>query len=206
MRAISCLVATSLLGLSIGAIAQTTTYSNQYPSQYPSQYQNNQYQNNQYQNNNYQGNYDRGDRYNQRETIKCESSNSRYTRCRLPWRGNARLVQQLSNSACERGRTWGNRGGSVWVDQGCRGRFAPAGNGGGWQPVPDWNQRFNVTCGSPQYNYAFCQVDVGRQGRVLLRRQTSSAACIEGSTWGWNRAGVWVNRGCSAVFTVDRRW
>lgn len=200
MRAITCFVATSLLGLSAAAIAQTT-YSNQYPGSY----QNNQSQDDQ-RDNDYQGQQgnDYGRRGDRGQTIVCESSNSRYNRCRLPWRGNARLVQQLSNNACERGRTWGNRGDSVWVDQGCRGRFGPVG-GGGWQPGPGWNQRFNVTCGSPQHKYAFCQVDVGRRGHVSLRRQTSNASCVEGSTWGWNRAGVWVNRGCSAVFTVDRR-
>ena len=144
-----------------------------------------------------------------RDTIVCESSNGRYNQCRLPWRGNARLVQQLSSTACVRGQTWGSRGGSVWVNGGCRGRFAPAGygpGGGGWAPPSGWNQRFEVRCASPQYQYAFCQVDVGRSGRVYVRRQISGSACVEGRTWGWNRAGVWVNNGCEAVFTVDRRW
>jgi len=49
-------------------------------------------------------------------------------------------------------------------------------------------------------------VDVGRRGHVRLIRQNSNAACIEGSTWGWNRAGIWVDRGCGAQFMVDRRW
>ncbi|HET6912564.1 MAG TPA: DUF3011 domain-containing protein [Rhodanobacteraceae bacterium] len=148
--------------------------------------------------------YDRG------QTIVCESQDGHYNRCQVPWDGGVRMVQQISESACIRGQTWGERRHSVWVNQGCRARFAPAGyvsgGPGGWAPPPGWNHRFEVSCGSPQYHYAFCQVDVGRQGRVFMRRQTSDAACVEGSTWGWNRAGIWVDRGCSANFVVDRRW
>ena len=75
-----------------------------------------------------------------------------------------------------------------------------------WVPPPNWNQRFELGCGSSQHRYGFCQVDVGRHGRVYMRRQTSKSACIEGQTWGWNRAGIWVDRGCGARFVVDRRW
>ncbi len=147
-----------------------------------------------------------GGNYNPRDTVVCESQNGRTMRCNVPWR-DARIVQQISDSACVRGQTWGFDRGGIWVTQGCRARFAPAGyGGGGWYPPPDWNQRFEVSCGSPQYRYYFCQVDVGRRGHVRLIRQNSNAACIEGSTWGWNRAGIWVDRGCGAQFMVDRRW
>lgn len=142
------------------------------------------------------------------QTITCGSPQHRLARCNVPgyWRG-ARLVRQTSNASCVQGRSWGYDRGSVWVDNGCAGVFAEGNyNGGGWQPGPGWNQNFTVTCGSPQYRYAFCQVDVGARGRVQLQRQTSDARCIAGQTWGWNRAGVWVDRGCSAVFMVVRRW
>jgi hypothetical protein len=145
-----------------------------------------------------------GNHYNPHDTVVCESQDGRFHRCGVPWR-DARIVQQLSQSACVRGRTWGIDRGSIWVNNGCRARFAAA-NGGGWRPPQGWDRRFEVKCGSPQYHYAFCQVDVGRQGRVTVRRQTSSTACIEGRSWGWNRAGIWVDRGCSAVFAIDRRW
>ncbi len=143
--------------------------------------------------------YDRG------QTVVCESQNGRYARCNVPWR-DARIVQQISGSACVRGQTWGFDRGGIWVTQGCRARFAPAGWGGGWYPPPGWDHRFEVSCGSPQYRYYFCQVDVGRRGYVRLIRQNSNAACIEGRTWGWNRAGIWVDRGCGAQFMVNRRW
>lgn len=138
-------------------------------------------------------------------TVVCESSGNRPQNCRVPasWRA-ARLVEQLSQSACVEGRTWGFDPGRLWVSGGCRGRFAEA--AGNWQPGPGWNQDFVMTCASPQHQYRFCEVDVGANGRVTLQRQTSSARCTQGVSWGWNRAGIWVNHGCAGEFRVSRRW
>ncbi len=140
--------------------------------------------------------------------VDCRSSGYGQQRCPVPWR-DARLIRQLSDTQCRRGQNWGIDRGGLWVDRGCAGRFVSAdgpGGGGAWQPGPGWNRRFDFSCGSPQFQRYFCQVDVGGAGRVYLAQQTSKAACIEGRTWGWNRAGVWVDQGCGAVFTVDRRW
>lgn len=141
------------------------------------------------------------------QTITCGSPQHRLARCPVPsnWRG-VQMVRQTSKSACVEGRSWGYDRGGVWVNDGCAGVFAAGNSGGGWRPGPGWDQNFTVSCGSPQHRYAFCQVDVGARGRVMLQRQTSDARCVEGQTWGWNRAGVWVDRGCSAQFMIDRRW
>lgn len=141
------------------------------------------------------------------QTITCGSPQHRLARCPVPgdWRG-VQMVRQTSKSVCVEGRSWGYDRGSVWVNDGCAGVFAAGNGGGGWRPGPGWDQRFTVTCGSPQHRYAFCAVDVGARGRVMLQRQTSDARCVEGQTWGWNRAGVWVDRGCGAAFMIDRRW
>lgn len=56
--------------------------------------------------------------------VRCESREGRTAWCRLYTRGGVRLVQQFSDSACIRGRTWGVRGDAVWVTRGCRARFA----------------------------------------------------------------------------------
>jgi hypothetical protein len=134
--------------------------------------------------------------------IECRSSGFNYSKCPVPW-GDAQLMRQISDTQCVRDRTWGfdRRGGFVWVDRGCAGRFAAV----GWRPGRDWNQRFSMRCESdgPQ---RFCQVDVGANGRVSLDRQESRVPCREGRSWGWNRAGVWVSQGCRGVFTIDRRW
>ena len=132
------------------------------------------------------------------QAVDCSSRGYNYQRCEVPWR-DARIARQLSDTQCVRGRTWGfdPRGGFIWVDRGCSARFVEGGGGygggGGWQPGPGWDNRF-------------CQVDVGGGGRVYLERQLSSAPCVEGQSWGWNRGGVWVGQGCRAQFTVDRRW
>lgn len=147
------------------------------------------------------------------DAIDCESRNYGYNRCDVPWR-DARLVRQLSDTTCVRGRNWGIDRRGIWVDRGCAGRFVPAGGGhhggpgygGGWRPGPDWDSRFSVRCASRDYDYTFCAVDVGRGGRAFLENQISNSACIEGRTWGWNRAGIWVNNGCEGIFTIDRRW
>lgn len=38
------------------------------------------------------------------------------------------------------------------------------------------------------------------RGGVVLVRQLSRGACIEGRTWGWDRRGVWVTEGCRGEF------
>ncbi|TAN05145.1 MAG: DUF3011 domain-containing protein [Rhodanobacteraceae bacterium] len=141
-------------------------------------------------------------------TISCGSPQYRLARCAVPgnWPG-ARMVRQTSKARCVQGQTWGFDRGGVWVDKGCGGLFAPGGyTGGGWRPGPGWDRNFQVECGSPQYRYLFCQVDVGARGRVVLQRQISDTRCIEGRNWGWNRAGIWTDKGCGARFTVIRRW
>ncbi len=37
-------------------------------------------------------------------------------------------------------------------------------------------------------------------GRVVIERQISSSACIEGRSWGYSRNGIWVSQGCRADF------
>lgn len=148
------------------------------------------------------------------EAIECQSHNYSLQRCPVPWR-DARLVRQLSDTQCVRGMNWGLDRRGIWVDRGCSGRFVASGRGrhdrdeyagGGWQPPSGWDQRFQIRCESHNYQYNFCGVDLGGGGRAYVERQISGTPCVEGETWGWNRAGVWVVQGCAAVFTVDRRW
>ena len=40
--------------------------------------------------------------------------------------------------------------------------------------------------------------------QITLDRQISGSACIEGQTWGVDREGLWVDRGCRAYFRVNR--
>lgn len=148
--------------------------------------------------------------YGGRDRIECASNDYRYTRCDVDWR-SAELVRQTSQARCIEGRTWGIDRRGLWVDRGCAGIFVERGRGGhhgggDWHPGPGWDRDISLTCSSDDYRYRMCQVDVGRGGDVRIVRQLSNSACIEGRSWGWNRAGIWVSGGCSAVFRVDRRW
>ena len=137
------------------------------------------------------------------------------------------LVERLSKARCVLGESWGHNRAGIWVDRGCRARFVVSRRGGyrddgyrddgyrndgypgqGTQrPAPGWDgQSVRLTCESQDDRYRMCQIDVGPRGTVRLERQLSNARCIQGQTWGANRAGVWVDRGCRGQFVVDRRW
>jgi Protein of unknown function (DUF3011). len=63
------------------------------------------------------------------QAVTCSSNDRRRRECQTPFRGRAVLVENISSTACVEGRNWGSGNGVIWVDGGCRGRFAPA---GGW--------------------------------------------------------------------------
>ncbi|CDH43175.1 DUF3011 domain-containing protein [Candidatus Contendibacter odensensis] len=68
-------------------------------------------------------------------------------------------------------------------------------------PVQDAQARSrHVTCESLNNRYQHCRVDT--RGGVQLQRQLSSAACRKDQTWGYDRGGIWVDRGCRAEFRV----
>jgi Protein of unknown function (DUF3011)/Ricin-type beta-trefoil lectin domain len=57
-------------------------------------------------------------------------------------------------------------------------------------------------CASDDGRRNYCNADT-RNGVTLVRKR-SDAACIEGRTWGYDRRGVWVDRGCRADFALGR--
>lgn len=61
-----------------------------------------------------------------------------------------------------------------------------------------------ITCGSERGNFTRCPVNLSRRDRVILRRQLSNAGCWEGSTWGYDRDGIWVDEGCRGNFEIRR--
>jgi len=72
-------------------------------------------------------------------------------------------------------------------------------SGGSYRPA----QRQTVTCESQGGRAEYCPT--GRRGDVRLDRQLSDAPCREYETWGTDRdgGGIWVDRGCRAVFSVE---
>ncbi len=66
-------------------------------------------------------------------TVRCESRDNRTVYCGVDTSGGVSLVQQISQSSCIRGRTWGADGRGIWVAGGCRGTFAiNTGQGGAY--------------------------------------------------------------------------
>jgi hypothetical protein len=57
-------------------------------------------------------------------TVSCSSVYDRYRTCAWNSRRRPVLVETLSESRCVEGRSWGFQGSSIWVNYGCRGRFA----------------------------------------------------------------------------------
>lgn len=132
--------------------------------------------------------------WNAREVV-CSSDKNRYRECRAPFRGRARITQQISDTTCREGRNWGSRNGMIWVNGGCRARFGDAGGNGG--PGNGYDRQ--VTCASKDRRFTTCAWNMG-YGRPRLLEQQSDAACREGSSWGFDGRGLWVDKGCRGRF------
>jgi hypothetical protein len=59
---------------------------------------------------------------------------------------------------------------------------------------------YRVTCSSNDGRHEVCEADT--RGGVRMIRQLSGSACEQGRTWGYDRRGIWVDRGCRAEFEV----
>ena len=57
-----------------------------------------------------------------------------------------------------------------------------------------------ITCSSNDMRRVYCPADT--RGGVQLINQRGSPPCIFGQTWGYDRRGIWVDRGCRADFAV----
>lgn len=67
--------------------------------------------------------------------------------------------------------------------------------------APAAHAQARLLCDSRNYSYQFCPVGGGVDA-VTLIEQRSRSACELGVSWGWDRRGVWVDRGCEGVFDV----
>lgn len=140
--------------------------------------------------------------------ITCSSENGKRNYCAADTRGGVTLQRQRSGSPCQQNVTWGYDGRGIWVDRGCRADFVirragmvrpprpgigPGGPGMGRPPQL-------VNCSSEDGRRKYCPVDTSRG--VVLVKQRSGSSCRQGSTWGYDRRGIWVDRGCRADFQV----
>lgn len=76
---------------------------------------------------------------------------------------------------------------------------------GGYYGDPYANQSNANTfrCDSRDGRQTYCASPTG--GRAVLVRQLSTSPCIRNQTWASDGRGVWVSRGCRALFAADRR-
>jgi hypothetical protein len=132
------------------------------------------------------------------QRITCSSNDGRRNWCDIGRSRDVRIARQISGSACIQDQTWGIDRRGLWVDRGCRAEFF-VGGGRPQGPPPGPPMRI-VTCSSDNGKRNWC--DVGRSRDVRLARQISGSACIENQTWGIDRRGLWVDRGCRADFRV----
>lgn len=148
-------------------------------------------------------------RYGERgqQQVYCASNDNHGTRCQTQWRDSV-LLQQMSQSACIEGRTWGSDPYSVWIKGGCRGNFGDARDYGyGRHDRDDDRGGQEVYCASNDKRGTRCRMPWRYS---VLSRQMSDAACIEGRTWGSDPYSVWVKGGCRGQFRDARgdrpRW
>jgi hypothetical protein len=98
--------------------------------------------------------------------------------------------------------------GKVWADRVIPAAFgmvllalaapAVAQYGPRYQPVPQ-----GAYCASNDGRFARCQVP---WPDAVLVQQASRARCERGQTWGFDRYGIWVDRGCRGQFAPARGW
>jgi len=142
------------------------------------------------------------------EGIICESAKGRYTECPLLESGPVQLVEQLSSRPCVEGQSWGRDRGKLWVDQGCRARFAQyygggGGDEGGYSGGSHWQASSELTseCSSREGRRQICEWH-WEAGTPFLVEQLSSSPCVNGRSWGYdrNQSLLWVSQGCRAIF------
>jgi hypothetical protein len=114
--------------------------------------------------------------------------------CAADTSGGVRIVRQKSDADCIYSQTWGYDPRGIWVDRGCRADFETGDSG--WQPPAE----SIVNCSSDDMGRHHCSADT-RAG-VHIVRQRSEADCVYGRTWGYDREGIWVDRGCRADFEI----
>lgn len=135
--------------------------------------------------------------------LTCSSNGYRHNFCSANTQGRVVLLRELSTgNLCRQGRGWGFDNSGIWVDRGCRADFSYGRDGGNWSGG-DWSGPGTVLCESIGYRRNFCRVDT--QNRVNLMREVSTGnLCRQGSGWGFDRNGIWVDRGCRGEFSYGR--
>jgi hypothetical protein len=155
-----------------------------------------------------------GTTYRDGPRLTCASDDGNRHYCAADTRYGVRMVNQRSGSPCRQGYSWGYDRRGIWVDRGCRADFVVrilAGPGPGGPPPPPPGYRPPapgpgpgpgnvITCSSNNGGRNYCPTPTGRG--VTMVRQRSDSPCRQGYSWGYDRGGIWVDRGCRADFAI----
>jgi hypothetical protein len=129
--------------------------------------------------------------------VRCESMNNDRQTCKVDARDRMVAInQQLSDTSCILGRSWGvsDDRDEIWVNNGCRAEFLVGGSGltaGAFGRA--------VICESVNNGKTRCPIDTSYG--VQLVRQISDNRC-GASDWGYDENGIWVDHGCRAEFVL----
>ncbi len=161
----------------------------------------------------YGDDYGYGYGYTSDRFVVCASESYQRTICRTPTARGVRLVNQISDSPCVRGRSWWRDANGIVVTAGCAGEFeigyreddyhSPPATGGGGIVRPN-----TLYCESRDYHRRYCPADIG-YGAASLVRQTSNTRCSYGHNWAYDQRGIWVQGGCAGEFEIgyaDNAW
>ena len=128
--------------------------------------------------------------------VTCESRRTDRQECHIPAGSRIRLVRQISDNPCRPNDTYGQGAGYIWVAEGCRGEFEvtlPGSTGPGGVT--------RMTCASPNNTRQECRFPNSDRARFIA--QAGRQPCRVNDTFGWTSGGVWVDRGCQAIFEVS---
>ena len=131
--------------------------------------------------------------------VRCESLANRVEHCPADTDHGVRLTKLLSTSDCVENLDWGSDEAGIWTANGCRAEFrvgfadAPAS-----ASAPTHSTK--IECASDDRQRKLCEVFV--PNGVDLLRQLSRTRCVKGANWGWDAAGIWVDKGCRAEFGI----
>lgn len=137
--------------------------------------------------------------YGQGQVITCSSNDGKRHYCGIDTSRGVRLSRQISGSACIQGQTWGYDRRGVWVDRGCRAEFFSGGGG-----RPNRGPAQIITCSSNDGRRNYCGLNGLDPRGIDMTRQISGSECRRNYSWGVDRRGLWVDRGCRAEFQVRR--
>jgi hypothetical protein len=133
------------------------------------------------------------------QVVTCSSDNGKRNYCAADTRGGVSMLRQRSDARCQQGYSWGYDRQGIWVDRGCRADFTVNGYRPGGPGYGSGGQA--ITCSSDDGKRNYCPADT--RGGVQLVKQRSGSPCTQGYSWGFDRRGIWVDRGCRADFTVN---